>query len=340
MFTAEFTGVNDFLVKSSRLLLENGVVRETRGQICYELPEPFMFKIAEPTARLVTISERKWNFSLPYAESLWLASGRNNMDFITHYLGRMNEFSDDGKFMRAGYGSRLRSYNGDVQDYQVSEVLSHETHSVDQFKYVVNCFGKDLNTRRAVINIDDTMKDEFGDDGEIKITKDIPCTRLLHFLKNGQTGKLDLTVYMRSNDILWGASAVNIFNFTFMQEYFAAMLGLEVGSYYHIANNFHYYEDKRDMLKSLATVQDYVDVPYLYDKEFSSLEEFDEQIKILSEEETKMRTESIQYNPEKFRDTFFKDWYSVLFHKNHKEVSVVIENPTLRKLLSYDYARN
>lgn len=333
MFTAEFTGINDFLVRSSRLLLEKGVVRETRGKRCYELPEPFMFKITEPTARLVTIPERKWNIILPYAESLWLASGRNNMDFITHYLRRMNDFSDDGKFMRAGYGPRLRTYNGDFQDYRVSEVLPHETHWVDQFKYVIDCFEKDPNTRRAVINIDDTMKDEFGEDGEIKISKDVPCTRLLHFLKNSHTGKLDLTVYMRSNDMLWGASAVNIFNFTFMQEYFASMLGLEVGSYYHIANNFHYYEDKHDMLEALAAVHEYEDVPCLYDKKFSSLKEFDEQIKILAEEEMKMKIGDCQYNPDKFIDNFFKDWYSVLLHKNHKEIPVVIENPTLRKLI-------
>lgn len=70
MFTAEYKGINDFLVNSSRLLLKYGVVRETRGMKCYELPEPFMFKINEPTARLITISERKWNVCLPYAESL------------------------------------------------------------------------------------------------------------------------------------------------------------------------------------------------------------------------------------------------------------------------------
>ena len=73
MFTAEFTGINDFLVKSSKLLLKYGVARETRGSKCYELPGPFVFKITEPTARLVTIPERKWNVALPYAESLWLA---------------------------------------------------------------------------------------------------------------------------------------------------------------------------------------------------------------------------------------------------------------------------
>lgn len=37
---------------------------------------------------------------------------------------------------------------------------------------------------------------------------------------------------MRSNDIIWGASAVNIFNYTFMQEYMATILGLGVGNYF------------------------------------------------------------------------------------------------------------
>ncbi len=333
MFTAEFAGINDFLVKSSLLLLENGVVRETRGMKCYELPEPFVFKITQPTARLITISERKWNLTLPYAESLWLASGRNNMDFITHYLRRMIDFSDDGKFMRAGYGSRLRAYNGESQDYQVSDVLPSDTLRVDQFKYVVSCFKEDSNTRRAVINIDDTMKDELEENGHIKHTKDIPCTRLLHFLKNGKSGELDLTVYMRSNDMLWGASAVNIFNFTFMQEYFAAMLGLEVGNYFHIANNFHYYEDKRNMLEAIASVNEYQDFPYIYDKKFSSLEEFDEQIKLLSSEESKMRMGDYQYKPDLFVDDFFKDWYSVLFHKNYEEKLIIVKNPILSALM-------
>ncbi len=333
MFTAEYTGINDFLVRSSRLLLENGVVRETRGMRCYELPEPFMFKITEPTARLVTISERKWSITLPYAESLWLASGRNNMDFISYYLHRMKDFSDGGKFMRAGYGPRLRNYNGETQDYQVSDVLPHHFRWVDQFKYVVDCFERDSNTRRAVINIDDTMKDEFDVTGEIKTTKDYPCTRLLHFMKNSQSGKLDLTVYMRSNDMLWGASAVNIFNFTFMQEYFAAILGLEVGNYYHIANNFHYYEDKQKVLKVIASVSEYEDVPYVYEKKFSSLKEFDEQIKLLSSEEAKMRKDDYLYNPDMFIDDFFKDWYSVLYHKNHNRQAVIIKNPKLGAML-------
>lgn len=334
MFTTEFTGINDFLVKSSQILLEYGVVRETRGYKCYELPEPFMFKIKEPTARLITIPERNWNVILPYAESLWLASGRNDMDFITHYLKKMGDFSDDGIYMRGGYGPRLRFFNPNIVDYSENgNITERNWKTVDQFRYVIDCFTKDINTRRAVINIDDTIKDEFEADGCLKDTKDIPCTRLLHFTKNVITGKLDLTVFMRSNDMLWGASAVNIFNFTFMQEYFAAILGMEIGCYYHIANNFHYYEDKRDMLENLASVVDYKDYPYIYDKKFASLSDFDSMVSLLIAEETKMRNDYYLYKPQIFEDGFFKDWYTVLFYKKNPQMEIDIQSPTLKELL-------
>lgn len=333
MFTAEYNGINDFLVGASQLLLEYGVKRETRNNCCYELPEPFVFKINYPTARWVTIPERKWNLSLPYAESLWLASGRNDMEYISHYLKRMMDFSDDKKFMRGGYGPRFRFFNGSSNDYQINIGKGESGTYIDQFKYIVECFKDDPNTRRAVLNIDDTMKDEFGDDGKIKVTKDIPCTRLLHFQRNSLDGRLDLTVFMRSNDFLWGASAVNIFNFTFIQEYISAMLGMGIGSYYHIANNFHYYEDKRNKVELIASIDKYEEMPFTYKKTFTTLEEFDRLCDLLAREETHMRLSHATYRPEIFEDDFFKDWYSILFHKNHPEQNISFVNNQLYNLI-------
>ena len=60
MYQAEYSGINAFLKGSCKLLLDEGKKRETRGRVCYELPEPYMFKITNPTARLVMIPERKW----------------------------------------------------------------------------------------------------------------------------------------------------------------------------------------------------------------------------------------------------------------------------------------
>ena len=82
MYAETYEGINSFLIGASKLLQKEGVRRETRGSVCFELPEPAMFKILNPRAREVTIPERIWNRTLPYAESLWIASGRNDMGYI------------------------------------------------------------------------------------------------------------------------------------------------------------------------------------------------------------------------------------------------------------------
>lgn len=331
MYQAEYKGINAFLKGSCQLLLEEGRKRETRGKVCYELPEPYMFKIEHPTARLVTIPERKWYATLPYAESLWLASGRNDMAFIRHYLARMDDFSDNKIYMRGGYGPRFRHFNCKNFDYAVDNYLEEQAYEVDQFRYVLECFKEDYQTRRAIVTIGDPMKDDFDADHHLKHTLDVPCTRMLHFMRDALENKLNLVVSMRSNDMLWGASAVNIFNFTFIQEYFAAMLDMEIGSYFHIANNFHFYEDKLEMVQRIAASDSVNDIPFTYSKTFKNLNEFDVLVKKLLEEETKMRLQKGDYRYVEFDDLFFKDWYNVLFAANmSKEVEFV--NPMLKNL--------
>ena len=331
MYQAEYKGINAFLKGSCQLLLEEGRKRETRGKVCYELPEPYMFKIEHPTARIVTIPERKWYASLPYAESLWLASGRNNMEFIRKYLTRMDWFSDDKIYMRGGYGPRFRHFNGESDDYKISMVHDELLSEVDQFRYVTECFQEDLATRRAIITIGDPMKDDFDENRHLKQTLDVPCTRMLHFMKEADVNMLNLVVSMRSNDLIWGASAVNVFNFTFMQEYFAAILGLEIGCYYHIANNFHFYEDKRAMVEAIASAEEVEDIPYTYDKTFNSLKEFDYLLSKLSEEEIAMQMHPQSYQYCEFEDSFFRDWYNVLYTCLMKK-QVDFINPSLQDL--------
>lgn len=331
MYQAEYKGINAFLKGSCQLLLEEGRKRETRGKVCYELPEPYMFKIVQPTARIVTIPERKWYASLPYAESLWLASGRNNMEFIRKYLPRMDMFSDDKIFMRGGYGPRFRHFNGESDDYKITMVREELSSEVDQFRYVTECFQEDLSTRRAIITIGDPMKDDFDENRHLKHTLDVPCTRMLHFMKDAETNKLNLVVSMRSNDLIWGASAVNVFNFTFMLEYFAAILGMEVGNYYHIANNFHFYDDMRAKVEAVASAKDMEDVPYTYNKTFKTLAGFDSLLSKLSEEENKMQLNPQSYQYYEFDDPFFRDWYNVIY-TCLMNIQVEFINPVLNGL--------
>jgi thymidylate synthase len=331
MYSIEYTGINSALVGLAKLLLEYGVERNTRGEKCIELPEPICITITNPLSRIVTIKERGWNIFLPYAESLWLASGRNDLDFIEYYLPKMTQFSDDGQYLRGGYGPRLRYFNGSGSDYR-NPLSGRPPKSIDQFRYIEECFRRDPFTRQGVIDIGDPVKDCFGADGDLKITKDVPCTRTLTFLRS-DTGKLNLTVYMRSNDLVWGTTGVNIFNYTFMQEYLAAILGLEVGLYYHIVNNLHYYPDRhRHLVEEIARVENVRDESYDYKKTFTSIEEFDYLASRLKNWEAKLRKGGTTKLVD-FEDDFFNDWAKVLYLKKHPGSMIVFENPILKTCL-------
>ena len=318
MYSLEFEGINSFLTGTSRLLLEEGKRREVRNSVCYELPEPYMFKIKNPCARHITIPQRKWFKTLPYAESLWIASGRNDMAYITHYLPRMVDYSDDGRTMRGGYGPRLRHFNGSLSDYDVSEYRKSSHGEIDQFRYICDCFREDANTRRAIITIGDPVKDCFDADGNLKRTKDIPCTRTLHFMRDNNSNKLNLIVSMRSNDFIFGASAVNIFNYTFMQEYFSSMLGLNMGYYIHVASNMHYYEQHQSVVSDLASINDVTDQGEPLHTTFRNLQDFDNLLSRLVAEELLMRRSWKDYRPCHFNDAFFNHWYNVLYSFNKK----------------------
>ncbi|MET0464045.1 MAG: thymidylate synthase [Chitinophagaceae bacterium] len=332
MYSREFTGINSFLVGMARLLLEEGVERSTRGYKCMELDQPIIIKITDPRARLITLKERKWNCVLPYAESLWIATGRNDMSMIGSYLKKMYDFSDDNISMRAAYGPRLRYFRGVANDYENkfnSKSSGESVITVDQFSFIEKIFQKDPFTRQAVISITDPAKDFFSEQNQLKKTKDFPCTNNLQFIK--RKNSLDLVTHMRSNDLFWGASAVNIFNFTFIQEYFASILGLEVGNYYHIVNNLHYYEDFQDKVNLIANIADFKDEGYVYKRTVDSLNVFDKNLLILEELEEHWRTKKDTVLTH-FEDEFFDDWAKVLYSFHNKTLPVTFSNPLLNEL--------
>lgn len=337
MVYTEFEGINSFLVGSASILLENGVQRTTRGFSCQELPNPFMFRINNPTARWINIPERKWNLTFAYAEALWFASGRNDLKMIGCYLKNMKNFSDDGKYVSGSYGPRLRTFSGICDDYKNSTLIHDDqsnisTGLVDQFLFVEKCFQYDKNTRQAIINIGDPPKDCFNKSGELKLSKDFPCTRALHFIKKANQDKLDLIVYMRSNDFLWGASATNIFNFTFIQEYLSQILGLEIGDYYQLVSNFHYYEKFKQQIEQLADITTTKDDGFLYKKSFQTLTEFDKLLFELSTYEGDLRAGKTVKLVD-LGDDFFNDWFKV-FYKFHTKEKVIFKNNLLNELLN------
>lgn len=247
----KFKSLNSALIGLCRGLITDGVYRYLKGTRCLEFPKPVLIEISNPCARFVTLKERKWNPVLGFAESLWLAKGLNDIsDLPGFYANNLFSFSDDGRTMRAGYGPRIRFYNGEVEDYNVSVETLHlkkrKTPYVDQLQFAIDSLILDPNSRQSIISIGDPMKDCF------KKTKDYPCTRTLQFIRNHE-GELDMLVHIRSNDLIWGFSAVNVFNFTLMQEYVSYILGIPIGSYYHVATNLHVYERHLALMEKLAS---------------------------------------------------------------------------------------
>lgn len=52
---------------------------------------------------------------------------------------------------------------------------------------------------------------------------------------------LNMTVFNRSNDLIWGTLGANVVHFSVLQEYMAARLGVKVGVYNQVSNNLHVY---------------------------------------------------------------------------------------------------
>jgi hypothetical protein len=62
-----------------------------------------------------------------------------------------------------------------------------------------------------------------------------------------------MTVCCRSNDMLWGAYGANVVHFSILQEVIAIELGVGIGVYRQVSNNFHLYTDNQTVKQLLAS---------------------------------------------------------------------------------------
>lgn len=83
-------------------------------------------------------------------------------------------------------------------------------------------------------------------------SKDIACNLCVKFSIRERRGPsqiglltpaLDMTVFNRSNDSIWGALGANVVQFSVLLEYMAARLNLFVGRYNHVTDDLHVYKN-------------------------------------------------------------------------------------------------
>jgi thymidylate synthase len=214
-----YRNANEALLGLSANVLNNGSVVNSRAGQTKELLFQ-RFTIKDPLDRYITIPGRKVSVAAQIAETMWVLAGRSDVEWLGHYLPRAKDFSDDGETWRAGYGPRIRKWDAGM-------------YVNDQLGNVVQALRDDPNTRRAVISLWDPASDYCE-------TKDVPCNNWLHFL--ARAGRLHLHVATRSNDLMWGWSGINNFEWSVLLEIVAKLTNLSVGQIHYSVSSLHLYE--------------------------------------------------------------------------------------------------
>lgn len=195
------------------------VEEDSRNGTVWVSPEPVATVYTHPRERVVFWPERDANPFFHFYEALWMLGGRNDVASLTRFVKRMQEFSDDGTTFHGAYGHRWRKHFGD-----------------DQLAIIIANLKANPGCRRQVLQIYDNVVDLVINQNGMR---DIPCNLAVHFMM--RWGALDMTVFNRSNDIIWGCYGANAVHFSMLQEYVATGVGVPVGQYWQISDNWHGY---------------------------------------------------------------------------------------------------
>jgi thymidylate synthase len=248
MRSFEFETFDEAYPKLIKALLEEGEEVSPRGLLTKEI-SPVGITINNPRKHAITHPVRKLNYGFMVAELLWMLRGKNEVTSIAHYNKQWLNFSDDGLTLNGAYGQRIFNWDSGMRDVEfkhedddgLTAGVVPQTVTINQFEAAYQQLKKDPDTRQATIVLFDPYKD-------YRETKDKPCTNLMRFTI--RKGKLNMTVFMRSNDV-WLGTVYDVYNFTMMQEIMAGMLGIEVGKYTHIVDSLHLYAEHFEIAKEI-----------------------------------------------------------------------------------------
>lgn len=215
----------------------SGQVEQTRNGEVRAAPCPVTTCYQRPWERMLFDAKRDANPFFHVMEAMWMLGGRNDVASVARYASNMTSFSDDGVTLNGAYGHRWRAQ-----------------FDTDQIDWVIGHLKNDPTSRRAVIGMWDPTSDPWtvSDGG-----KDVPCNTTIYFRTVG--GKLTMTVCCRSNDIIWGCYGANAVHMSYLHELVALGVGLPMGAYYQVSNNWHVYPRHYELVDNPRTA---IDDPY------------------------------------------------------------------------------
>lgn len=251
MHTIKVRNVHKALPEGLRLVQTRGVQQSSRNGPVLVVPTPVTTWYTKPRERVIFWADRDANPFFHFFECLWMLAGRNDVDFVSRYVKRMKDFSDDGKKFHGAYGYRWREHF-DVDG-------GGNPNLPDQLTTIIDRLQRFPEDRRCVLTMWDPCADLNAD------SKDLPCNTHVYFSR-AAFGWLDMTVCCRSNDMILGAYGANAVHFSFLQEYMASAIGCPVASYWQVSNNYHAYKgsdyDKISHLSDATDGHDRKPCPY------------------------------------------------------------------------------
>jgi len=175
--------------------------------------------LINPTQNVIETPWRKWSHDYALFEYQWYLSGNPSVKEIGKRAKIWNDIADENGNVNSNYG--------------------YQWQRNDQLSYVIKELMKDPNSRRACLTIYDAKESAI-------FKNDTPCT--LNICFNIVDDKLNMTVMMRSNDLVYGFCN-DQFCFSMLQNYIAEYLNIPVGNYYHSVIDMHIYERHYDIKK-------------------------------------------------------------------------------------------
>lgn len=176
------------------------------------------FYLNRPQETYIKSGFRKWSKEYAQAEWQWYLSHDRRVKTLGEIYGKVPDI-----------WQMMADENGEVNSN-----YGWQWQRESQLDRVIEKLKSNPNTRHAAISIYDGKEIN-------KYSKDTPCTYAVQFTIIDE--KLNMSVYMRSND-LWFGFCNDQYQFSMLQQRVATELGVEVGWYYHHAHNMHLYKDK------------------------------------------------------------------------------------------------
>lgn len=223
-------GINGY-VNLVKHVVKHGKEVAPRGQKTLEI-EDAIIRIDDVRNTLPLGVNRGTVPGIGAVEAMQLLSGTSFPDLVIAIGPQFKNYAEDNGVFHGAYGPRT---NG-------------------QYDVIVQRLQQDPDTRQAVVTIWNPQYDLQPE------KRDYPCTILHQF--RIRDNKLNMSVYMRSNDV-WLGAAYDFFQFTRVQLAMASVLGIEPGTYNHHVGSLHIYEQHYEAAENLKYTErkDYKAIP-------------------------------------------------------------------------------